>query len=87
MKKKPTLKQIKWVLQYLDEELLIENDSTFEEVIEYVNSIKQIKEGGFIVRWELQRLKKSKLFKDIVPVAGKTCVNMIVPNTETSATI
>lgn len=50
MKKKPTLKQIKWVLQYLDEELLIENDSTFEEVIEYVNSIKEIKQGGFIVR-------------------------------------
>ena len=50
MRKKPTLEQIKWVLQYLDEELLIDNNSTFEEVIEYVNSIKEIKQGGFIVR-------------------------------------
>jgi hypothetical protein len=39
--RKPTLEEIKWVLQYLDEELLVEG--TFEEVCEYINQLKEIK--------------------------------------------
>lgn len=35
---KPTLEEIKRVLQYLDEELMVEG--TFEEVCEYVNQLK-----------------------------------------------
>lgn len=38
MEKKPTLDEIKWVLQYLDEELMVEG--TFEEVCEFVNQLK-----------------------------------------------
>lgn len=38
--KKPTLKTIKRVLQYLDEELMVEG--TFEEVCEYINSLERI---------------------------------------------
>ena len=37
---KPTLEEIKTVLQYLDEELMVEG--TFEEVCEYVNSLERI---------------------------------------------
>lgn len=40
MKKKPTLEEIKRVLQYLDEELLVEG--TFEEVCEYVNQLEEL---------------------------------------------
>ena len=39
--RKPSLEEIKWVLQYLDEELLVEG--TFEEVCEYVRHLKEIK--------------------------------------------
>ena len=39
--RKPTLEEIKWVLQYLDEELLVEG--TFEEVCEFVNQLEEIK--------------------------------------------
>ena len=35
---KPTVEEIKRVLQYLDEELMVEG--TFEEVCEYVNQLK-----------------------------------------------
>ena len=35
---KPSLDEIKWVLQYLDEELMVEG--TFEEVCEFVNQLK-----------------------------------------------
>jgi hypothetical protein len=35
---KPTLEEIKRVLQYLDEEMLVEG--TFKEVCEYVNQLK-----------------------------------------------
>lgn len=38
--RKPTLEEIKWVLQYLDEELLVEG--TFEEVCEFVNQLEEI---------------------------------------------
>jgi hypothetical protein len=37
--RKPTLEEIKWVLQYLDEELLVEG--TFEEVCEYINQLEE----------------------------------------------
>lgn len=40
--RKPTLEEIKWVLQYLDEELLVEG--TFQEVIEFINSLEDIKQ-------------------------------------------
>ena len=36
--RKPTLEEIKWVLQYLDEELLVEG--TWDEVVEYVNHLE-----------------------------------------------
>jgi len=41
--RKPTLEEIKWVLQYLDEELLVEG--SFEEVCKYVNSISELKQS------------------------------------------
>ena len=41
MKKTPTLEEIKTVLQYLDEELMVEG--TFQEVCEYINSLEEIK--------------------------------------------
>jgi len=37
---KPTLEEIKQVLQYLDEELMVEG--TFEEVCEFINNLKEI---------------------------------------------
>lgn len=40
--RKPTLEEIKWVLQYLDEELLVEG--TWEEVVEYINILKDEEE-------------------------------------------
>jgi len=36
---KPTLEEIKRVLQYLDEEMLVEG--TFQEVCEFVNQLKE----------------------------------------------
>ena len=38
--RKPTLEEIKWVLQYLDEELLVEG--SFEDVCEYINNLTAI---------------------------------------------
>lgn len=38
---KPSLEEIKAVLRYLDEELLVEG--TFKDVCEYVNTLKEIK--------------------------------------------